>query len=162
MARAAGSRPFGGRIFFTPNGPGYPLPGRHQRRRPGPSGRVEVPLPAVPGHDGLLPGVQPAAVAHRGIPLDVPDGPHARDHGGDGLLAEHIAQRDLGDLVLFDAEVGDQCVDVLPDLRLPVTAEEAVAEVAVGERRVGECLPYREPADGPGTPLGCSLTPGVT
>src|SRR5436309_12653373 len=45
-------------------------------------------LPAVPGHDGLLPGAQPAAVAHRGVPLDVPDGPHARDHGGDGVRSE--------------------------------------------------------------------------
>ena len=88
----------------------------------------------MPGHDGPLPGAQPAAVAHPGIPLDVSDGPHARDHGGDGLLAEHVAQRDLGDLVLFDAEVGDQGVDVLLDLCLPVAAEEAVAEVAVGER----------------------------
>src|SRR5436309_13678718 len=94
-------------------------------------------LPAVPGHDGLLPGARPAAVAHGGVPLDVPDGPHARDHGGDGVPAEHVAQRDLGDLVLFDAEVGDQGVDVLFDLRLPVTAEEAVAEVSVGKRGVG-------------------------
>jgi hypothetical protein len=75
----------------------------------------------VPGHDAPLPGGQPAAVAHRGIPLDVADGPHARDHRGDGILAEHVAQRDLGDLVLLDAEVGDQCVDMLLDLRLPGT-----------------------------------------
>jgi hypothetical protein len=89
----------------------------------------------VPGHDGPLPGTEPVAVTHRGVPLDVPDGPHARDHGGDGLLAEHIAQRDLGDLVLFDAEVGDQGVDVLLDLCLPVAAKEAIAEVAAGTPR---------------------------
>jgi hypothetical protein len=98
----------------------------------------------VPGHDGPLIGAQPAAVAHRRIPLDVPDGPHARDHGGDGFLAEHIAQRGLGDLVLFDVEVGDQGVDVLLDLCLPVTAEEAVTEVAIGKRDVGS-----DPADAP-------------
>ena len=87
------------------------------------------------GHDGLALGVSPAAIADRDVALDVPDGPHARDHGGDGVLAEHVAQCDLGDLV--DAKVRGEGVDVLLDLRLPVTAEVAVAEVPVGEPGVG-------------------------
>src|SRR6185369_16447771 len=123
---------------------GVGCPGLHNpagtaaRNQPkSPSGRVEVSLPAVLGHDGLLSGAQPASVAHRGVPLDVPDRPHARDHGRDRVPAEHVAQRYLGDLIRFDAKVGDQCIDVLLDLRLPVPPEEAVAEVAVGKGGVG-------------------------
>jgi hypothetical protein len=38
-------------------------------------------------------------------------------------VAEHVAQRDLGELARLDAEVGDQGIGVLLDLRLAVTAE---------------------------------------
>jgi hypothetical protein len=91
----------------------------------------------VPDHDGLLPGAQHAAVAHGGVPLDVTDRAHARDHGRYGVPAEYVAQRDLGDLVRFDAEVRGQRVDVPLDLRFPVTTEESVAEIPVGKRGVG-------------------------
>ena len=89
-----------------------------------------------------------------------PDGPHARDHRGDGVLAEHVAQGYLGDLVGFDAEVSGEGVDVLLDLYLPVTAEEAVAEVTGWEGDVGgypageAALVQRHPDDDADAVLG--------
>jgi hypothetical protein len=100
----------------------------------------------VPGHDVALRGIEPAPVAHGGVPLHVPDGAHAGDHGGDGLLAEHVAQGHLGELVIADAEIGRQRVGVLLDLRLPVTAEVAVAEVPAGKAVPSVIRPVRPPS----------------
>jgi hypothetical protein len=114
----------------------------------------------VLGHDGSLLGAQPPAVAHGGVPLRIPDRPHARDHGRDGIVAEYVAQRDLGQLAIVDAEVGDQGVGVLLDLRLPVAAEVGVAEVPGRERAVGgdlagqAALVQRDPDDDADAALG--------
>src|SRR5918999_5557407 len=98
---------------------------------------VEVALPAVGVEPLDLLARQPAAVARGGVALDVADRAHARDHGRDRVVGEHVAQGGLGDPLARDPEVVDDRLHAVGDLLLAVAVEVAGAEVALGELAVG-------------------------
>src|SRR5215212_11134953 len=94
---------------------------------------VEVAVPAVRLQALNLVIGQALAVADGHVPLDVADRAHARDHSGYRRVAEDVAQRHLRDLVLGDAELGDDGSHALVDLLLAAAAEVVVAEVVLVE-----------------------------
>src|SRR5215211_6022330 len=102
---------------------------------------VEVAVPAVALEYSHLVLREPLAVADGRVALDVTHGAHAGDDARHGGMAQDIAERYLGYVVLARPELGDDGLHALVDFLFAVAAEVVVAEIAFFEGDIG-----RDPA----------------
>src|SRR5215212_4158074 len=106
---------------------------------------VEVAVPTVVlKYLHLLLG-ESLAVADRHVALDVADGAHAWDDGRDCRMAQDVAERYLGYLILARPELGDDGQHAVVDLLFAPVSEVVVAEISLFEGGIG-CDPARKGA----------------
>src|SRR5215211_8913652 len=91
---------------------------------------VEVAVPAVVLEYSHLVLRQSLAIPDGHVALDVADGAHAWDDGRDGGVAQDVAERYLGYLILARPELGDNGQHAVVDLLFAVAAEVVVAEIS--------------------------------
>src|SRR5215218_1657950 len=98
---------------------------------------VEVAVPTVVlKYLHLLVG-ESLAVADRHVALDVADGAHAWDDGRDCRMAQDVAERYLGYLILARPELGDDGQHAVVDLLFAPVSEVVVAEISLFEGGIG-------------------------